>query len=149
MSHRDNSVFVDTSGRRRRAARWAAVGIGAGCLGFLGIVVAGVFGSGPAGGPLNWQDDEPPAPPALIQADPGDDGADDEKSDGPSGSPSGTPSGKATATASTAPSASASKTASAPSASSTTRAPAPDPTDGTVTGPGNSGNAPGSTKKPK
>ncbi|MEU8621790.1 hypothetical protein [Streptomyces sp. NPDC048623] len=148
MSHQENSVFVDTSGRRRRAARWTAVGIGVGCLGFLGVVVAGVFGSGPAGGPLHWQDDEPPAPPSLIQADPGGDGEGDGEDAEKSARPSGSPSAKATASA--APSSAAPKTAApAPSATSTTKAPSPAPSGTTAAGPGNSGNAPGATKHPK
>ncbi|MFF1566682.1 hypothetical protein ACFVY1_24670 [Streptomyces sp. NPDC058293] len=48
------AVFVDGSGRRRKLMRRVAVGLGAACVVFLGVVVAGLFGSGPAGSPLPW-----------------------------------------------------------------------------------------------
>ncbi|WP_328754619.1 hypothetical protein OHA28_20885 [Streptomyces sp. NBC_00269] len=50
----DSAIFVDGSGRRRRLMRRIAVGMGVACVVFLGVVVAGFFGSGPAGGPLPW-----------------------------------------------------------------------------------------------
>ncbi|MGW4160675.1 hypothetical protein [Streptomyces sp. NPDC004788] len=151
MSHQDNSVFLDTSGRRRRAVRWAVAVVGAGCLGFLGVVVAGVFGAGPTGGPLHWQDDDRPALPKLIESQPGggdsggsgDSGADGSAKGAPSGSPSATATPSATQT-----SAPAKTAAPAPTAARTTTAPPPAPT-ATSNGPGKAGSAPGATKRPK
>ncbi|MFE2991897.1 hypothetical protein [Streptomyces sp. NPDC059262] len=50
----DSAIFVDGSGRRRRLMRRVALGTGAACVVFLGVVIAGFFGSGPSGGPLPW-----------------------------------------------------------------------------------------------
>ncbi|MER5204600.1 hypothetical protein [Streptomyces sp. NPDC002825] len=152
MSHQDNSVFVDASGRRGRTVRWATAGVGVACLGFLAVVIAGSFGAGPAGGPMPWADDEKPDAPALIQPDPQQ-----------SGDSEGTPKPRTTRsatdqTASATPSARA--TTKAPSSTATTAAPAtsapaPTATSGTGSttdtgdGPGKADEAPGATKRPK
>ncbi|MBO1334692.1 hypothetical protein [Streptomyces sp. VRA16 Mangrove soil] len=52
----DGAVFVDGSGRRRRLMRRGGIAAGAVCVVFLGVVVAGLFGSSPSGGPLPWSD---------------------------------------------------------------------------------------------
>ncbi|WP_031013117.1 hypothetical protein [Streptomyces sp. NRRL F-5727] len=156
MSHQDNSVFVDTSGRRGRVMRWGAVGVGVVCVGFLGIVVAGMFGAGPTGGPLPWSDDEKRDAPALIQPDP-------EATRSPDGSPTASTArpartGGATPTAAASPSAAPTTAATTPAAPPSTTAPTADAEPGpTATGgaagddttPGKSGNAPGATKKPR
>lgn len=141
MSHQDNSVFVDASGRRGRVMRWAAIGVGAGCVGFLTVVVAGFFGSGPTGRPLPWVDQERPAP-ALIGADPSPTAEDDE-----SASPRPRPSASRTTTA---PSPSAS------TVKDRTTAPAQQPTatSGVDAGAGDApadmpGRGRGATKRPK
>ncbi|WP_225799423.1 hypothetical protein [Streptomyces sp. NK15101] len=148
MSHQDNSVFVDASGRRGRKVRWAAAGVGVACLGFLGIVVAGSFGAGPAGGPLPWSGDEQDAP-ALIQPDPVQTGAPGDTSEH-TATPRGTtesPGASATPTAKA--------TTEGPSSTPTTATTAPPvtapaPTSTTGDGnPGKSDQAPGATKRPK
>jgi hypothetical protein len=48
------SVFVDGSGRRGRLMRRAAIAVGAVCVLFIAVVVAGFFDSGPSGNPLPW-----------------------------------------------------------------------------------------------
>ncbi|KOG14752.1 MULTISPECIES: hypothetical protein [Streptomyces] len=155
MSHQDNSVFVDASGRRGRTVRWAAAGVGVACLGFLAVVVAGSFGAGPAGGPLPWADDEQRDAPALIQPDATQSGDSD-------GAP------QRTATPSAAPRTSDASATATPSAATT---PSPTPTGGTAgttappaptaapgggtggsdtgDGPGKADEAPGATKRPK
>ncbi|WP_426404137.1 hypothetical protein ACN9M0_23430 [Streptomyces sp. R-07] len=147
MSHQDNSVFVDASGRRGRTVRWAAAGVGVACLGFLAIVIAGSFGAGPAGGPLPWSREEQHDAPALIQPDPA-----------PSGTAGDSPERTATQRAATAsPDASATPTTTAtttaPSPTDATTAPAttaPEPTATTTDGkPGRSDRAPGATKRPR
>ncbi|MFF8374733.1 hypothetical protein ACF07V_01190 [Streptomyces sp. NPDC015661] len=148
MSHQDNSVFVDASGRRGRRVRWATAGVGVACLGFLAVVVAGSFGAGPAGGPLPWAEDEKPDAPALIQPDPaasGDSGA--------GGAPKRTATPSATAET-------GSKGSATPDADATTETPSPTgtaapattgpaPTAATTAKPGKAGQAPGATKRPK
>ncbi|MGW0625667.1 hypothetical protein [Streptomyces sp. NPDC002758] len=49
----DASVFVDGSGRRRRLMSRVAIAVGAVCVLFIAVVVAGLFDSGP-GSPLPW-----------------------------------------------------------------------------------------------
>ncbi|WP_190155030.1 hypothetical protein [Streptomyces litmocidini] len=146
MSHQDNSVFVDASGRRGRKVRWAAAGVGVACLGFLGIVVAGSFGAGPAGGPLPWSGDEQHDAPALIQPDP-------TRSGAPADEPERTAAPRATTTP---PEASATPTAKttteAPSPTATTSAPAATASAPAATAdgkPGRSDQAPGATKRPR
>ncbi|MET9676909.1 hypothetical protein ABZY68_28015 [Streptomyces sp. NPDC006482] len=163
MSHQDNSVFVDASGRRGRLVRWGAAGVGVACLGFLGIVVAGSFGAGPAGGPLPWADDDRQDAPALIQPDPAVSGDADSE-----GAPKGTGTPRATAEATGAPATTptptteATTSAPSPSASATAVPTTPRPTatsggggtgggggETTDTGPGKADEAPGATKRPK
>ncbi|MFF5918295.1 hypothetical protein ACFY8C_08115 [Streptomyces flavochromogenes] len=166
MSHQDNSVFVDASGRRGRVVRWGAAGVGLACLGFLGIVVAGSFGAGPAGGPLPWADDERQDAPALIQPDPaasgdsGDSGTSDgapassstpratvDTSDAPA-TPTPTPTNGA-ATAAPSPEASSAPTATTPSPETTPGGGGSGGGDRTDSGPGKADEAPGATKRPK
>ncbi|WP_338699979.1 hypothetical protein V2W30_25130 [Streptomyces sp. Q6] len=52
-----NAVFVDGSGRRGRLMRRGGIALGAACVVFLGVIVTGLFGSSPSGGPLPWSDD--------------------------------------------------------------------------------------------
>ncbi|WP_137993645.1 hypothetical protein [Streptomyces vilmorinianum] len=142
MSHQDNSVFVDASGRRGRVMRWAAAGVGVACLGFLAVVVAGTFGAGPANGPLPWVDAERPAAPTLIQTDPsGGAGGDSDDASATPSKPTASPSASTTAPR-------PSDTTKAPDSSAPTTA-APTATSGTDTAPGKAGNAPGATKRPK
>ncbi|WP_405857107.1 hypothetical protein OG361_25485 [Streptomyces sp. NBC_00090] len=164
MSHQDNSVFVDASGRRGRMVRWGAAGVGLACLGFLGIVVAGSFGAGPAGGPLPWADDERQDAPALIQPDP----AVSDGSDGSDGAPASSSTPRATAGASDAPATptpTATATTATPSprtsTAAATKAPSASATPGggggtgggggetTDSGPGKADEAPGATKRPR
>ncbi|MEX0168614.1 hypothetical protein [Streptomyces sp. LMG1-1-1.1] len=155
MSHQDNSVFVDASGRRGRTVRWATAGVGVACLGFLAVVVAGSFGAGPAGGPLPWADDEKRDAPALIQPEATESGASD-------GAARRTATPSPTARTSDAPATatpSAGKTNASPTptgGTSRTTAPAPTATSGTSggnsdsgDGPGKADEAPGATKRPK
>ncbi|MGW5774546.1 hypothetical protein [Streptomyces sp. NPDC003863] len=146
MSHQDNSVFVDASGRRGRTVRWAAAGVGVACLGFLGIVVAGSFGAGPAGGPLPWSDDEQRDAPALIQPDA-------TRSGAPGEAPERTAAPRATTTSPGATATPATKaTTEAPSSTATAAAPtttAPAPQTTAESKPGKSDQAPGATKRPK
>ncbi|MFE5029317.1 hypothetical protein ACFRAO_39995 [Streptomyces sp. NPDC056656] len=152
----DSAIFVDGSGRRRRHMRRAAIGIGAGCVVFLGVVIAGLFGSGPSGGPLPWghKDDtkapraehSPSSSPTARPGDsaqPGDPGATGPAS---SASPSSTKGdGEPTG-----------KTASEPATSSAPRSSAPTTTAPSATAPakGNAtdnpgrGHGRGSTKGP-
>ncbi|MEU7071909.1 hypothetical protein AB0B30_25625 [Streptomyces narbonensis] len=166
MSHQDNSVFVDASGRRGRMVRWGAAGVGLACLGFLGIVVAGSFGAGPAGGPLPWADDERQDAPALIQPDPA---VSDDSDGAPASSPppratvpaSGSPATRTptrTPTPTPTPTATAEPTTTTPSprtsTAATTAAPSPETTPGgggetTDSAPGKAGEAPGATKRPR
>ncbi|MGW6361059.1 hypothetical protein ACWFR5_39300 [Streptomyces sp. NPDC055092] len=154
----DSAIFVDGSGRRRRHMRRAAIGIGAGCVVFLGVVIAGLFGSGPSGGPLPWGHDKDDAKAPRAEhsrsssptarpgdsAQPGDPGATGPAS---SASPSsakgdGEPTGK---------------TASEPATNSapTTRAPTTTAPSATAPAKGNAtdnpgrGHGAGSTKGPK
>ncbi|MFF7437646.1 hypothetical protein [Streptomyces sp. NPDC008122] len=147
MSHQDNSVFVDASGRRGRTVRWAAAGVGVACLGFLGIVVAGSFGAGPSGGPLPWSDDEQRDAPALIQPDATRSGSPDDAPERTAAPRTTTPP-SATAT----PGAKATTEAPSPTATATaapaTTAPAPTAT-ANGSKPGKSDQAPGATKRPK
>ncbi|MEV6200443.1 hypothetical protein AB0M64_10735 [Streptomyces sp. NPDC051771] len=155
MSHQDNSVFVDTSGRRGRVMRWGAAGVGIVCVGFLGIVVAGMFGAGPTGGPLPWTDDDQRDAPALIQPDPEATRSPDAPKHPGTARPEGTGDPSATASASSSasstPSPSATSSAPAASAPPATTEPAPTATadDGKDTGPGKSDDAPGATKRPR
>ncbi|MGW8761723.1 hypothetical protein ACWGN5_04385 [Streptomyces sp. NPDC055815] len=149
MSHQDNSVFVDASGRRGRTVRWAAAGVGVACLGFLAVVIAGSFGAGPAGGPLPWADDEKPDAPALIQPDATASG--DSDSDGTSKRPATPRAGDGAASTDPA-TPGAESTTQTPSPTATTAAPAttdPAPTATTTAKPGKAGQAPGATKRPK
>ncbi|MFD8010869.1 hypothetical protein [Streptomyces sp. NPDC058955] len=157
MSHQDNSVFVDTSGRRGRVMRWGAAGVGVVCVGFLAIVVAGMFGAGPTGGPLPWSDDDKRDAPALIQPDPEATSSPDGSPTAPTArpartgggdpSPSASPSAAPTTTAATEPSATPSTTA--PSADADPTPTATGGATGEDTNPGKSGNAPGATKRPR
>ncbi|MFJ5828464.1 hypothetical protein [Streptomyces sp. NPDC093089] len=154
MSHQDNSVFVDASGRRGRTVRWATAGVGVACLGFLAVVVAGSFGAGPTGGPLPWADDEKRDAPALIQPE-------STESGDPDGTPQRTATPGPTARASDAPaeatpSAETTTTRPTPTSGTSTTTVAPGPTATSGTGGGNSGDgpgkadeAPGATKRPK
>lgn len=163
MSHQDNSVFVDASGRRGRMVRWGAAGVGLACLGFLGIVVAGSFGAGPAGGPLPWAEERQDAP-ALIQPDP----AVSDDSDAPDGAPASSSTPRATVGASDAPATptpTARATTATPSprtsTAAATTAPAASAAPGggggtggdggetTDSGPGKADEAPGATKRPR
>lgn len=172
MSHQDNSVFVDASGRRGRLVRWSAAGVGVACLGFLGIVIAGSFGAGPAGGPLPWADEERRDAPALIQPTPATSGDGDGESEG-TPKRTGTPRGTADASGTSATPTSTPASASTPTVEATTSAPAPStstsatptvpsPTatpggggagggggETTDTGPGKADEAPGATKRPR
>ncbi|MFF0430245.1 hypothetical protein ACFYUJ_38530 [Streptomyces sp. NPDC004520] len=149
MSHQDNSVFVDASGRRGRTVRWATAGVGVACLGFLAVVVAGSFGAGPAGGPMPWADHEKQDAPALIQPDPaqsGDTGADGAPKHTATPHATGEAASKAPATPT------AEATTSAPAPAATTAAPAttaPAPAATTTVKPGKADQAPGATKRPK
>lgn len=154
MSHQDNSVFVDASGRRGRVMRWAAAGVGVACLGFLAVVVAGTFGAGPANGPLPWVDDEKPALPTLIQADPSGGGSGSEDAEDASEQPS-KPSKPSNSSASPSASGTASPSPSAakepaPSQTTTTTTASTD-TSGSDsdTTPGKADEAPGASKRPK
>ncbi|WP_159041913.1 hypothetical protein [Streptomyces aureus] len=163
MSHQDNSVFVDASGRRGRVVRWGAAGVGLACLGFLGIVVAGSFGAGPAGGPLPWADDERQDAPALIQPDPAasDDSGDSGASDGAPARPSTPRATVGTSDAPATPTPTAEATTATPSprpsTTPTTTSPSPEATPGgggsgggnKTAGPGKADEAPGATKRPK
>ncbi|MFI6880266.1 hypothetical protein ACIBL6_43155 [Streptomyces sp. NPDC050400] len=148
-----SAVFVDGSGRRRRLMRRGGIGLGAACVVFLGIVVAGLFGSSPSGGPLPWSDGhddqkqqraEHSAPPSTS-AEP----ATSDAAPSPSASPSKAP---------TSASADEKDTSPTSSASTTTTGKAPTTTAPTTTAPsrGNSANnpgrgngSPGATKGPK
>ncbi|WP_086831686.1 hypothetical protein [Streptomyces sp. NRRL B-24572] len=150
MSHQDNSVFVDASGRRGRKVRWAAAGLGVACLGFLAVVVAGSFGAGPAGGPLPWANEEQHDAPALIQPDPaasGDADATPERTAAPratSGTASGAPATPTAEATTEAPSpTAAATTADAPAATASA------PAATTSVKPGKADQAPGATKRPK
>ncbi|MBT2510308.1 hypothetical protein J7I98_31530 [Streptomyces sp. ISL-98] len=70
MSHQDNAVFADASGRRNRLMKYVAVLIGVGCVGFVAVVVVGLFGAAPSGGPLPWGDGRKADPPAQAERSP-------------------------------------------------------------------------------
>ncbi|RFC72589.1 hypothetical protein [Streptomyces sp. AcE210] len=153
----DGAIFVDGSGRRRRHMRRAAIGIGAGCVVFLGVVIAGLFGSGPSGGPLPWghkDDTKAPraehSPSSSPTARPGTPvQPEDPTATGPSSSASpgstksdGEPSDKTTSE----PATSSAPTTTAP----TTTAPStPAPAKGNATDNPGRGHGTGSTKGPK
>ncbi|MEU2432920.1 hypothetical protein ABZ611_26105 [Streptomyces sp. NPDC007861] len=143
MTRQENAVFVDASGRRRRLMRYASVGIGAACVCFVAVVLAGFFGAGPAGGPLPWsQSRQEPAPaadePGPSTAAPGESGG------GEQGAGPGPDEGAAS------PSATGRPESSAPAATGTAAPTGPAATTEAVDGatatatalPGNSGNAP-------
>ncbi|WP_351226039.1 hypothetical protein [Streptomyces sp. NPDC002133] len=143
MSHQENAVFVDASGRRRRFMKYASVAVGAACVCFVAVVLAGLFGAGPAGGPLPWsqsrEEASPTAEPPPSTAESGEPAEDDPGSD-PVGDPI---SDRTSPSASASPGSGASTRpgADAPVPSATTQAPpAGAPTASAP--PGNSGNAP-------
>lgn len=166
----DSAVFVDGSGRRRRAMRRVAVGMGAACVVFLGVVIAGLFGSGPAGGPLPWghgkDDGKAPhaehSPSAPATKRPGA-GSDTDAPGATGGSASGAPSpgasGSAGASGSPGASGSAGDSSGAAKATAPATREAPTTTAPSTTAParGNAddnpgrgqASAPGSTKGPK
>ncbi|MFF2507452.1 hypothetical protein ACFVTY_29330 [Streptomyces sp. NPDC058067] len=152
----DDAVFVDGSDRKRRLMRRIAVGMGAACVVFLGVVVAGLFGSGPAGGKDDGKapraEHSPSASPAAHPGTSGGPAAPAATAGGPaSGSPSHdaspSPSGSAGGTAGDGGTTTAPATGSAP----TTSAPFTTvPARGNAGGkPGHGHGFPGSTKGPK
>ncbi|MGW2344985.1 hypothetical protein [Streptomyces sp. NPDC001661] len=127
---RGSAVFVDGSGRRRRLMRVGGITLGGVCVVFLGAVVTGLFGSGPASGPLPWSGDEDGkkqraehSAPATTGPAPAPSGS--VSKPGPSATPTGTagassekpkekaaaPTGSPSTAATTAPTATASSTA--------------------------------------
>ncbi|MFR9795286.1 hypothetical protein ACL02U_05160 [Streptomyces sp. MS06] len=142
----DGSVFVDGTGRRGRLVRRAAIALGAACVLFIVVVVAGLFGSGPSGGPLPWgngQDDG-------VQQDDGRStatgsppaGAPTAGAEAPAPVPTGSASGGATAGSTTAPTPAASG-GSGGGAPQPSAAPATTAATSTAPGRGHSGDAPG------
>ncbi|WP_432180769.1 hypothetical protein [Streptomyces sp. NBC_00063] len=153
----DSAVFVDGSGRRRRLVRRIAIGMGAACVVFLGVVIAGLFGSGPSGGPLPWghgKDDakapraehSPSASPTEhpgTSARPAAPAAVDQSATGsPGAAKSDRPSGKATSDSATSPA----PTTTAPSTAAPSAA---GPANGNATDNPGRGHGTGSTKGPK
>ncbi|MGW8887628.1 hypothetical protein [Streptomyces sp. NPDC055749] len=69
-SHQNKAVFVDASGRRSRFVKYGAALLGVSCVLFLGAVVAGLSGSGPAGGSLPWSGDSGGKPPVRAEHSP-------------------------------------------------------------------------------
>ncbi|WP_327369545.1 hypothetical protein [Streptomyces sp. NBC_01217] len=143
MSHRsdqNSAVFVDASGRRGRFMKYAAALLGVVCVLFLGTVVVGLSGSGPAGGSLPWGGNGDDKPPVRAEHSPPPADAPRPKA---SAVPAGSSKGTGAASASTGPTtgsdgtATGSATASAP--------PAPTPTTGATSAPapGNAADNPG------
>ncbi|MGD6754113.1 hypothetical protein [Streptomyces sp. BH105] len=127
---RDSAVFADGSGRRRRLMRVGGIALGGVCVVFLGAAAIGLFGSSPSGGPLPWGGDEDGkkqraehSAPASTGPAPAPSGS--VSKPGPSATPAGTagasskkhkektadPTGSPSASATTAPTATASTTA--------------------------------------
>jgi len=63
---RERPVFLDRSGRRRRLAVLLGVGLAAGLLASLGLLVAGLWGASPVSGP-GFPEVEQPAGPAEAR----------------------------------------------------------------------------------
>jgi hypothetical protein len=137
VTRQKNAIFVDASGRRRRLVRYASIVIGAACVCFVVIVLAGLFGAGPTGGPLPWsrsgQDPAPTGEPTPSTAE-SREAADGEAEVDPV---SDTASSAAPATKGADASGNPGTDATGPAA---TAAPEPAPTASDP--PGNSGNAP-------
>ena len=163
----DSAVFVDASGRRRVLMRRVALVMSGVCVVFLGVVIFGLFGSGPAGGPLPWghgkgdaeaphAEHSPSASPTARPGTPAQPAPPEATGPSASASPSAgrsdsappakaTSSAPATSTAPTAPTAGTASTAPATTAPTATA-----PTQGSAgTNPGRGHGAPGSTKGPK
>ncbi|MFE7326318.1 hypothetical protein ACFU8W_15285 [Streptomyces sp. NPDC057565] len=157
MTHRDHAVFVDTSGRRGRLMRYVATLVGVICVGFVAVIVAGLFGAVPSGGALPWspgdggkapvhaeESAEPPAPTSTKKSStvPA---ADTSAAASPAEDASSTPRKATTAPAQSATSAPATSAAPAPA----TTAPSASRGNGNGNGSSRSTAAPGSTKGPK
>ncbi|MFB7373317.1 hypothetical protein ACFC0D_26100 [Streptomyces sp. NPDC056222] len=150
MSRHQDDRAARAPGRRRRHAtarpapwgRRLLAGGGVVGLGLLVAVVSGAFRSGQTGGAPTG-DDGRPGLPALIQADPTEDGAETGATGTPAPSAS-KPSGSASAAASARPSASGTATVEATTTDSAT-----DGSSGgsTTDKPGKSGSAPGQQKR--
>ncbi|MGW7361874.1 hypothetical protein ACWGI8_00235 [Streptomyces sp. NPDC054841] len=143
MTRQENAVFVDASGRRRRLMRYASVVVGAACVCFVVIVLAGFFGAGPAGGPLPWSQSRQDPPPAADESTPSTGEsreAADGKADAEAVSDATSPSASATSgsDASGSPGTGGAGTA---TTTATTKAP-PAASPAASAPPGNSGNAP-------
>lgn len=126
MGHRSeqsSAVFVDASGRRSRFVKYAAALLGVSCVLFLGAVVAGLSGSGPAGGSLPWSGNNGGKPPVRAEHSPTPTGSPSRK---PSAVPAVADKGTESATPAPGPSVTSSAPASDPApAPATSSAPAP------------------------
>ncbi|MGX1674082.1 hypothetical protein [Streptomyces sp. NPDC055400] len=151
-SDEGRAVFVDGSGRRRKLMRRVAVGFGAACVVFLGVVVAGLFGSGPAGGPLPWGPHKGGTKAPRAERSPSSSASEREATPGksrdpaaPAGTPSASPSAsvdKDTGKQSAAPSAGTAPSTTAPTTSAPARGNGGD-------NPGRGHSSSGTTKGPK
>ncbi|MGW2562460.1 hypothetical protein ACWCXB_25055 [Streptomyces sp. NPDC001514] len=140
MSRQENPVFVDASGRRRRLVRYASVALGIACVCFVAVVLGGLFGAGPAGGPLPWSQSREESSPTAEEPTPST-AESGEPGDGEEGGDPISDTGAPSASGSPGPDASRSPGTDGTGTSPTAEAPTAGGAAASVP-PGNSGNAP-------
>ncbi|NGN63781.1 hypothetical protein G5C51_07650 [Streptomyces sp. A7024] len=137
--HRGRQIFVDASGRRRKAVRYGMAAAGLVFAGYVVVLIAGFFGTGPADDQVPWVQGKP-EPKATSER---------PKAPKPSATrppaesdPARTPSPSVTPSESSSASPEASRSSSRPPADDTASATPDDPAPGASrgSGQGNGGN---------